>query len=361
MDGVDYALVELASDRLKTLRSGTTPYPEELRKRLLRAIKPDTRYTVDEIARLDIELGHRFAAVATTVIENAGLSLRRVDAIGSHGQTLRHQPDGEFRYSWQIGNAATIAARTGVTTVSEFRSLDVAAGGEGAPLVPPFHAWAFASDNAHRVIVNIGGIANITVIPARSRCATVGFDTGPGNCLMDEWCQRHLGQAFDQDGAWAAQGNVDAALLAALSDHEFLEQSPPKSTGRELFSLDYLESRLTPSAPEPVDVQATLARFTVESIARAVEREVVDASANVEIFVCGGGANNRFLMQCLDDRFETINVATTASIGMSPDYVEASAFAWLAARRIAGYATPLTTGAEGDARILGVIHEPRAG
>jgi anhydro-N-acetylmuramic acid kinase len=279
---------------------------------------------------------------------------REVTAIGSHGQTVRHQPDGRRPYSLQIGNPDIIATGTGVTTVADFRSADIAAGGQGAPLVPPFHDWLFASPGESRVILNIGGIANVTILPPDER-PVIGFDTGPGNTLMDRWIHRHRGKSFDEGGAWAASGEVDDALLERLLSFGYFRLDPPKSTGLEDFNLDWLD-RHEVGAYEPADVQATLAELTARSVAMDVRRHADEAN---QLFVCGGGAHNSHLMQRLAANLPDVRIDTTLAVGLDPDWVEAIAFAWLAMRTIRNEPgnLPSVTGASRKV-VLGTIHSP---
>jgi anhydro-N-acetylmuramic acid kinase len=283
----------------------------------------------------------------------------RLVAIGSHGQTLRHAPRADKPYSVQIGSPATVAARTGVLTVADFRAMDIAYGGEGAPLVPAFHAWTMGNSNENRVVVNIGGIANLTFLPGTRDAALLGYDTGPGNCLMDVWCGARLGTAFDADGAWAASGICCEALLQDLLEHPYFKVKPPKSTGREIFNFAYLEQIL--ARPEfsilnAADVQATLASLTVETLAREIEGRISAGPARV--LVCGGGARNRYLMNKLAARLTPMAVTSTRALGTDPDMVEACAFAWLAYMRISARAVRLTTGAQARSVILGAIYAP---
>ncbi|MGR8921264.1 MAG: anhydro-N-acetylmuramic acid kinase [Gammaproteobacteria bacterium] len=357
MDGVDAALVDIGDRRIDTIAADTFAYPEDLGRRLHAAIAPDYRASVHAIASMHVEVAQRFAAAARELLEQAGVEARDIVAIGSHGQTLRHHPHPPAPYSWQLGDGATLAAATGFTTVCDFRSLDVARGGEGAPLVPPFHHWCFGGDGVDRVILNIGGIANITVLEQGGAGATLGFDTGPGNCLMDEWCTEHRGEAFDRDGAWAAGGSVDEALLAALMNDDYFRAAPPKSTGREVFNAAYLTERLKAlPALAPRDVQRTLLEFTVRSIADAID----DASPpGAAVAVCGGGAANGALMRRLAEKLRRREVTSTAALGVDPAFVEASAFAWLAHQRLGGAPVLAPTRASPVPQLLGAVHEPR--
>ena len=275
-------------------------------------------------------------------------------AIGSHGQTLRHEPYSEAPFTLQIGNPGIIAAGTGITTVADFRSADIALGGQGAPLAPAFHEWLLREPGALRAVVNIGGIANVTILPPGDG-ATTGFDTGPGNTLLDAWCREHRGQSFDESGAWAADGNVDQALLERLLGDPYFSAAPPKSTGFEYFNLGWLDAAGVDNIP-PVDVQATLAALTARTIGDAIRDA---ASDRCEVFVCGGGVHNDELMRLLAEELPGCRVQSTGAAGLDPDWVEAVAFAWLAKRRLASETGSLAsvTGANRDS-ILGVIHEP---
>lgn len=348
LDGVDAVLAEFgpaAPPRL--LRSHYLPYPDALRAELLALNAPQA----DELHRAAVAgnaLARLYAAAVQAVLGDGGTAR----AIGCHGQTLRHRPaDG---YTLQIGNAALLAELTGVTVVADFRSRDIAAGGQGAPLVPAFHARVLAHPQAHRVIANIGGIANLTDLPPGG--AVRGWDTGPGNLLMDAWIQRHQGVRYDRDGAWAARGRVDARLFDALMRHPYLRDLPPKSAGREQFNLAALDALLAALGHEvaPEDVQATLLEFTAASLAAAVKRECPGAS---ELYVCGGGAHNAALMRRLGTLLPGVRLDTTAALGIDPDWMEALAFAWLARQTLHGEAgnLPAVTGARGE-RILGAIY-----
>lgn len=350
LDGVDAVLAEITpTGQARLLRSHYLPYPESLRAQLLALHRPQP----DEIHLAAIaanELARLYAASVLAVID--GTAGRDVRAIGSHGQTLRHRPaDG---YTLQIGNAALLAELTGIPVVADFRSRDIAAGGQGAPLVPAFHAQALRHPGIHRVIANIGGIANVTDLPGDG--AVRGWDTGPGNMLLDAWIKRHCGANFDRDGAWAAGGTVHVALLQTLADHPYLRLRPPKSAGREEFNLDWLDARLDALGRtiDPRDVQATLLEFTASTLCDAVTLECVSAQ---EVYVCGGGARNGALMSRIRARLPDLRVATTSALGIDPDWMEALAFAWLARQTLhhAAGNLPAVTGARGE-RVLGAIY-----
>ncbi len=353
MDGIDAALVELGDRSCKTITTYSHDYPPLLRERLQIASRNPETVGIDELGRLDHATGHCFKDAAQGVLRKAGLSAAAVRAIGSHGQTIRHLPrDGE-PFTLQVGDPNIIASGTGITTVADFRRRDVALGGEGAPLAPAFHQWLFASEAAPRVVLNIGGFANVTVLQGTSG-KVVGFDTGPGNSLLDAWHRKHNGGPYDNDGAWAASGIVDEALLRACLDDPYFALSPPKSTGFEYFNLEWLSQQLGIADLAPVDVQATLLALTVTSIRQAIAEHAPDTT---DVLVCGGGVHNGALIRELAAAVDPIAVRSTDEFGLHPDWVEAAAFAWLASRTLDGLAgnLPAVTGASGEA-VLGGIY-----
>ena len=352
MDGIDAVLVDFAGDGPVTVSSHCRKYPPELRQQLDDALQlPDPRTT--DLSELDRLIGKNFAAASNALLESTGLSPDQVIAIGSHGQTIRHAPDAAEPYSLQLGDAGMISALTGIDTVADFRSADIAAGGQGAPLVPAFHAAVFADNAEDRVVVNIGGIANITILPAPPDRHISGFDTGPGNTLMDVWIRRHRGEMLDANGAWAATGQADARLLAAMLQDAYFRASPPKSTGREYFNQAWLSSYLQEINIEAADVQATLCELTAVTIADAIE---LHAPATRRVLACGGGAHNDFLMQRLAAALPEMTVESTLAVGVDPDWVEAVAFAWLAKQHLAGRPgnVPAVTGAR-ETVVLGEV------
>jgi anhydro-N-acetylmuramic acid kinase len=294
-------------------------------------------------------LADTYADAINAALIDAHLTAADIVAAGVHGQTLRHRP--ELSSTLQLNNPARVAERTGVTVVADFRSRDIAAGGEGAPLVPAFHAALFGG-SVHRVVVNVGGIANITDLPAAG--VVRGFDTGPGNVLLDLWHARHRDFAYDRGGAWAQSGRIVDSLLAELLAEPYFARTPPKSTGRDLFDPAWLAARLDGHAIAPVDVQATLVALTARTIADAV---LMHCPAATEVLVCGGGAHNDALMSALAALLSPRSVATTASQGVAVEHVEALAFAWLAREALAGRPgnLPAVTGARG-LRVLGAIY-----
>ena len=343
LDGVDAVLADLAAPVPRILAHAHQPFDAALRAALLALNFPGPD-ELDRAARLGNELARRYATAIAELLRQSGSKAANVRAAGCHGQTVRHRP--ERGYTLQIGNAALLAELSGISVVADFRSRDVAAGGQGAPLAPAFHAAVFGHDSENRAVVNIGGIANVTRLPAGG--AVSGFDCGPGNCLLDLWAQQHLGAAFDGDGAWAAGASASLALLQRLLDEPFLAAAPPKSTGRELFNEAWLSSRLR--GEEPRAVQATLLEFSARCVADACK----DAS---RVIVCGGGASNGALMRRLGALLAPVPVESSERHGIPVSLVEALAFAWLARQAIEGIPAgrPEVTGARG-ARVLGAIY-----
>jgi anhydro-N-acetylmuramic acid kinase len=296
-----------------------------------------------------------YAQVVAQLLQGAALSAAEVRALGAHGQTVRHRP-GEFDghgYTLQLMNGALLAELTGIPVVCDFRSRDVAAGGQGAPLVPAFHASCWARPGQHVAVLNVGGIANLTLLGAAGE--VLGFDTGPGNLLMDLWCQRHRGQTYDRGGAWAAAGQVQVDLLAALLSDSYLQRPPPKSTGRDWFDAAWLDRQLVACRAVPQDVMATLAEFTALTVVQALQRHAPNCS---QLLVCGGGAFNLHLMGRLAALLSpAVTVGSTDTAGMPPDQVEAMAFAWLAQAHVEHRAgnLPAVTGARGP-RLLGAYY-----
>lgn len=349
MDSIDAALVDFSGAQPALLSSHSVPMDIALREQLLALCRTPSHPALGE---LDRSLGEQFAQAALTLLQQAMIRPEQVSAIGSHGQTVFHQPpaQGMNGFSVQIADPNIIASRTGITTVADFRRKDMAVGGQGAPLVPAFHRAVFHDTQKNRVIVNIGGIANITVLPANGK--VTGFDTGPGNVLMDGWIFRHHHTHYDNKGSWAASGKVNDRLLDALLQEPYFHRAPPKSTGRELFNAEWLERQLKHTVPA-VDVQATLAALTAKTIADAIQQH---APQTDEIFVCGGGAHNDHLMQQLRNAVKA-PVCSTAILGIDPQWVEASAFAWLARQTMENKPgnLPEVTGAS-KAVVLGGIY-----
>lgn len=358
LDAVDAALVDFAAHPPRPVVFHSHPFPADLRAALLALCHGGGGDELRRMAQLDVQVGKLFGDAALAVLNRAAVAPETVRAIGSHGQTVRHEPASDPPFTVQIGDPNHIAQRTGITTVADFRRRDVAAGGQGAPLVPAFHAALLRVSDEDRVVLNIGGMANITVLPREPRHAVGGFDTGPGNVLMDGWAQRHLDTARDENGRWAATAEPDAQLLAALLDDAYFKRPPPKSTGREYFNMRWLESHLKrSSAAAPATVQASLCALTAMSAAHDITRY---APATKRVLVCGGGIHNATLMQRLATELSGITVESTQTLGLDPDWIEALAFAWLAKQTLDGHAgnLPAVTGASA-AVVLGGIYPGR--
>ncbi len=345
LDGVDGVLTAFDG----RLHAAYVPFPDALRAALL-ALQQSGADEIHREALAANELARLYAECVQQLLADAGIDKAQVRAIGAHGQTVRHNP--ALGYTRQINNPALLAELSGIDVVGDFRSRDIAAGGQGAPLVPAFHQAVFGSAAATRVVANIGGIANISVL--RPDGSVLGYDTGPGNVLMDSWIARQLGKPCDLNGDWAASGTVAPALLAQLLAEPYLAMPAPKSTGRDLFNPAWLDARLDVFAGvAPPDVQATLTAFTARSLADAIRRDAPQAEA---LYVCGGGALNGCLMRMLQGALGK-PVLSTGALGIAPNHVEGIAFAWLAARfceRQAGN-LPAVTGARGP-RILGALY-----
>jgi anhydro-N-acetylmuramic acid kinase len=335
MDAVDCALVQLDGHNPEVLALHNSPFPQHLRQSLL-GLSHNQHVDLRQLGETDIAVGQLFADTALQLLDANGLVPRDIRAIGSHGQTIWHQPPGPGvlqAFSLQIGDPNTIAERTGITTVADFRRRDMAAGGQGAPIVPALHRALFQDNRIDRIVLNLGGIANITLLPAAST-TVLGMDTGPASLLMDAWIQAQRLLPFDADGAWAASAQASKELLALLLEEPYFSLPAPKSTGRELFNLSWLERKLAQlgTALDAACVQATLLALTVETVARAIEQLL----ARGEIIVCGGGAHNLSLMQALATRLPDFKLSTSTEHGLHVDYVEAVAFAWFASKTLKG-------------------------
>lgn len=351
MDGIDAVLVSFHNKTVLIHATHSIPYPENLRHRL--ALASQNHATPDEVGELDTLTGALFADAAESLICNSGVDISSIRAIGSHGQTLRHQPSGPGRFSLQVGNPSIIAEKTGVTAVGDFRSRDMAAGGQGAPLVPAFHQHFFGSETEDRCILNLGGIANITWLPADSDSKVTGFDTGPANALMDAWCHDQTGRAFDENGQWAQEGIVDQALLSDMLSDAYFERLPPKSTGKEKFNLEWIKTLLMRhDEVRPEDIQRTLLQLSVITTAQQIPQ-----SPAVAVYACGGGTRNQLLMNELSQALSPIRLLNTNELGLAPQWVEPTAFAWLAQQTMERKPGNLAevTGAAGP-RILGAIY-----
>ena len=360
MDGVD--IVAASFNPLQLHATLTLAFDPDLRDQLMALTLPDDN-EIDRMGKADVALANMIGEGINTLIEQHQLDRSQIKAIGSHGQTIRHRP--EHGFTLQIGDPNIITEITQIPVVSDFRRRDMAAGGQGAPLVPAFHQDIFQHDSIHRVILNLGGIANVSLLPAGAPEQVLGFDTGPANILMDAWCHRYTGQPYDENGNWAAYGQPIRSLLERLQAHDFFGKEPPKSTGREDFNLDWLDDQIMDWRNDelaydeledtPENVQATLLKLTTRAIKKAIYRSGMDTG---EVYVCGGGAYNSQLLEQLRWRLRKHQwtVQSTADLGLSPTWVEATAFAWLAMRFVQQLSgnLPAVTGAQGY-RILGSI------
>ena len=351
-DSIDAALVRFDHGQPQLLASHAHPWPSELRQRMLALMQGEGTLDLDAFGRLDVEIAQHFANAALHLLQHTGTPVQDVRAIGSHGQTIRHRPSGTFPFTMQLGDPSVIAERCGIDVVADFRRADMAAGGQGAPLLPALHAMLLARPGHARVVLNLGGIANITVLAADA--SVRGFDTGPANGLLDAWCLRNRGETFDRDGRFAASGRVDASLLEAMLADRYFSLPPPKSTGREHFHLDWLASHARVSTLSPADVQATLLELTARSVAAAIVQYAPSAQ---DVLACGGGVHNGALMARLTELLAPRVLGSTADYGIDPDFLEATAFAWLARQRLLKLPgnLPAVTGARGS-RVLGAVY-----
>ena len=352
-DGVDAVLVNFSHGAMKILHATCVPYPPAIKQKLDQLIETGAPPTRDVTSLLDENLGRFFARVAQNLVREAGMEMRDIRAIGSHGQNVWHAPWGERPVSIQLGRGDLIARNTNTTTVNNFRNADVQAGGQGAPLAPLLHQGLFHSEREDRAVLNIGGIANLTILPAIG--GVNGFDCGPGNCLMDAWSLRYLQKAYDDNGRWAAKGKVDSVLLERMLKDSYFSKPPPKSTGLEHFNISWLEKELSDSDFKEVDVQATLAELTALSIAASLG----ESGEAIRLLVCGGGVHNAFLMRRLAAVLPDVIVESTSRYGADPDWVEGLLFAWLAQQRLNERTqdTPPITGAR-QPILLGDVFEP---
>jgi len=356
MDAIDAVMVQFEpSGAVSTFAHLSKPFPVDLKSSLIDLIQPDWSGPLRFVAGLNADLGTLYAEIALALIKQSEIPKAAIKAIGNHGQTICHQPDAQPHFSWQLGDANRIAELTGITTIADFRNRDIAAGGEGAPLVPAFHQAVFSHPKNTRIILNIGGIANISLLSPNHD--TLGFDTGPGNSLMDAWCLENQGKSYDENGGWAAQGKVIPSLLDQLMSEPYFKREHPKSTGKEYFNLLWLRGFLT-GEENPEDVQATLLEVTALSITEGVKLAARSTRLNIdEVYICGGGGKNILLVQRLKQLLKPATVEKTNTLGVDADWVESIAFAWLARQTLLGLPgnLPTATGASGS-RVLGAIH-----
>ncbi|HED17041.1 MAG TPA: anhydro-N-acetylmuramic acid kinase [Gammaproteobacteria bacterium] len=333
LDAIDVALLDFTDDQINLLATHSHAFPDALKQTIQQLNQPGQRDEIHRMAVADLQLADVFAEAVSALLGQAGKQASSIKALGSHGQTIRHQPNDATPYTLQIGDPNRLAELTGITTVGDFRRRDMAAGGQGAPLAPAFHAALFRTTRENRTILNLGGMANLTLLPADLAQAVTGFDTGPGNILLNAWYQRHHNEAYDQNGLWAGTGQVSEQLLAALLELPFYSITPPRSTGREQFNLEYLDHildqiTLSPK-PEaaPENIQATLSELTARSVAHALTTWGGDCA---RLLVCGGGVFNTDLLKRLAVQLPGLSIESCAAYGMAPEWIEAAAFAWLA-------------------------------
>ena len=352
-DGVDAVLVNFSHGSMDILHATCTPYPPAIKLTLDQLLETGKPPDKEVASLLDETLGRFFARIAQDLVREAGMEMRDIHAIGSHGQNVWHQPWGENPVTIQLGKGDLIARNTGTLVIADFRTADVKAGGQGAPLAPLLHQYLFHSEKEDRAVLNLGGIANLTILPASG--GVTGFDCGPGNCLMDAWTYRHLRKDYDDNGRWAAKGKPDTDLLNRMLSDAYFKQPPPKSTGLEHFNIAWLENHLGDTPPAEVNVQATLAELTAISISGSLDEDGLPG----RLLVCGGGVHNAFLMRRIAAALPDVIVTSTARYGADPDWVEGLLFAWLARERLnqRPQDTPPVTGADHPV-LLGDIHEP---
>lgn len=350
-DGVDAVLVDLSGDTVALVGHVHCPYPPDLRKSILILFNPG-HDDIDSTFAVDGLIGCFFAEAVIELLRTTSTAANAIRAVGSHGQTVRHRPAGSPPFTLQLGDPNIIAERTGITTVADFRRRDMAAGGQGAPLVPAFHHAVFSAQRITRCILNIGGIANLTLLSPRVPVS--GFDCGPGNGLLDLWTERHTGKLFDEDGAWSRGGSLDHDLLRRMTAHPYLRQTPPKSTGKEMFNQTWLDALLEDKERPAIDVARTLVEFTAWGISASID---MLEERPEELFVCGGGAFNGFMLERIS-QLTGLTVRSTSELGVHPQRVEAMAFAWMAKQTMNGLSSnlPSVTGAAGT-RILGAIYQ----
>jgi len=358
LDGIDASLVEFCENQIEPLAFEYIPFSDLIKKKIQRLSSPDNPVQLKEYGSTDTKLGHLFAQATNELLNKTGVSSSEITAIGSHGQTIYHAPDQPSAFSLQIGDPNIIAEKTGITTIADFRRRDIAAGGQGAPLVPAFHQTIFSrlfNLNKQKIsVINIGGIANITYLSDRK---TIGFDIGPGNTLMDYWNKKHLNIPYDKKGEWAKSGKANLKLVEHLKQDPYFKLAPPKSTGKEYFSSPWLIDK-TNHFPDcsAKDIQASLCQLTADTITEAIQEY---APSTNQTLICGGGVHNEYLVECIEKNLSH-PVSSTAEFGINPDHVEAMAFAWLARQTIKNLAGNLmeVTGAKSPV-ILGGIYPAR--
>lgn len=355
VDGIDSGLYDFSGDKAVTIDFRYLPFPKKIKQLIHQLSSAHQPLSLTDFGQLDTQLGLLYAESCLDLLHQAKVNAKDVRAIGNHGQTLFHAPNSKYPFTIQIGNANIISQKTGITTITDFRRRDMAAGGQGAPLVPAFHKAMFQSKLENRVIINIGGIANLSILPKDKDMPLTGFDTGPGNTLMDYWISSHKNSPFDKGGAWAATGKIRYDLLKQLKNEQYFKRQAPKSTGTEYFSPEWLTKNLIKLPQyEPEDVQRTLCQLTAETITEAIQSH---APATEQILLCGGGVHNATLVMAIEQLIK-LPITSTETQGVHPDQVEAMAFAWLAKQTLLGLTgnVPEVTGAT-ESVILGAIYQ----
>lgn len=326
LDGIDAALVEFKHDKVQLVEFLYQPFTNVIKQQIEQISAANAMVFLQDYGKIDTQLGLLFAQTVNALLSKTHIPASAVRAIGSHGQTVYHEPNSKYPFSLQIGDPNIIAEKTGITTIADFRRKDIAAGGQGAPLVPAFHQSIFSHPTEYRTIVNIGGIANITILPPSQSAPVIGFDTGPGNILMDQWIQKHLSQNYDAFGAWAKTGSINYSLVEQLKKDPYFQADPAKSTGKEYFSLAWVYENIGFTDNLPEDIQASLCYLTATTITDAIKKY---APATEHVLICGGGIHNEYLLELIEENLNC-PVSSTELYGIHPDHVEAIAFAWLA-------------------------------
>lgn len=354
LDAIDASIVDISEHQVSLKHSIESPIPADLKQQLLTLISNKGGDNIELLGEVDAKMGELFAQAVNQLLNDSPYSAEDIIAIGSHGQTIRHRPDNETPFTLQIGDASRICELTGITTVTDFRRRDIAAGGQGAPLVPAFHRAVFSSDTENRCIINIGGMANISYLPKDQQQQTGGFDTGPGNVLLDSWCQLHTDDNYDKNGDWGRSGKLSQPLLDEMLSDGYFSQPLPKSTGREHFNLDWIHKHLNESAVDAHDIQNCLTELTAQTIIDAIDQHFPNTS---QLVICGGGAYNQYLLERLDFLSGNRTLLNTSDYGIDPNWVEAAAFAWLAYCCLNNVCAnePLVTGAHSRV-VLGAIY-----
>ncbi len=327
LDGIDAALVEFKDNQVQLIAFEYQPFPDAIKNQIEQISDANAMVFLQDYGAMDTRMGLLFAQIIETLLAKASIPATAICAVGSHGQTIYHEPNTDLPFSLQIGDPNIIAEKTGITTIADFRRRDIAAGGQGAPLVPAFHQAVFSHESEHRCVVNIGGIANITILPPVSQStAVIGFDTGMGNVLMDQWIQKHQSLNYDQQGNWAKSGEINYELVECLKKDPYFQADPAKSTGKEYFSLPWIYQNINVTNYRAEDIQASLCYLTATTITDAIKKY---APATERVLICGGGIHNDYLLQLIEQNL-SCPVSSTELYGIHPDHVEAIAFAWLA-------------------------------